>query len=951
MHKRILLLLLVMFPVMLSSQALVSAFWKKGTVSVSPGSMISNVLCVTNGTDAPLTVSINIIPPGNWRTLLDTARKYEIPAADTIYIPVRILPPPKEISSNTQFPVIAEVVSVKSSAVLGRTTFISVGPRVVGWNVNTTPSEVFYFKQNSQTANLAVDLHNTGNADQSVFVSLHSLSSNFRFVDTTKRNVEQTFNEILLRRNSDTTLNYTVSYEVQGRNITRLDIDNFRPRSSTDEQVFTMNLHTSESKLGGEKFFSTNKNIRFKKPANILKVNKWGNASIPLIAELNTFNIMGNLPGANLVLRGNYQIGPDRTFSYFVQQNFFNFKPSLQTLRNNFFTLSYADKKMVVSAGNINGMFGAGIPMTGKGISGLYHLTKQHSVGLFATRGPGFLGVASRYAFGVAHQFRINKNFNVLNLLGRVQLVNISSAINFFSTRLNYHFRNHNIYWSGTLTSFTSPALNVLGALTSVGYSGVFLKKKIVESLRFTYNNAAFGNAGTERIQIINRSQFNIKSKLSLILQNNFNKSKSISSTYDILTFNNQLFLPTYIDNSRISGGVFYNYAKFGNEVIHFRGVGIDYSYFSQESRMRLFSSTRMGYNKLPTRPGSGELFTFTTFNSIQYRVFTFIARYIYGPTLSPAIYYNISRTPYPQSVYLSIQHQYQFRNQCYVVQSNITYSANKGARSQNAGLYTELYYFSYSNWRFKLSAGYNISYFNNSGDTLMVTTDRMAGDISQNLQFGLGIRKEFGLKVPKKWARIRYFTVTYVAFIDNNGNGIRDRDEIDLENVVVKNGDLEVITNKSGKAVLANVKMGTYPLRAFSLDNISGYYPNIQDSIDIQQTGIIYIPFTKAVQVSGSISLNKIIDDGNQVFLDNIRVTAVSASGSVYSTLTDKNGNFQLYVPAGTYTISVNEMQFGENYVLAQNNIIIDLSEGVSAINQSFIFNERPRKINKKTY
>jgi hypothetical protein len=226
-----------------------------------------------------------------------------------------------------------------------------------------------------------------------------------------------------------------------------------------------------------------------------------------------------------------------------------------------------------------------------------------------------------------------------------------------------------------------------------------------------------------------------------------------------------------------------------------------------------------------------------------------------------------------------------------------------------------------------------------------------MAGDISQNLQFGLGIRKEFGLKVPKKWARIRYFTVTYVAFIDNNGNGIRDRDEIDLENVVVKNGDLEVITNKSGKAVLANVKMGTYPLRAFSLDNISGYYPNIQDSIDIQQTGIIYIPFTKAVQVSGSISLNKIIDDGNQVFLDNIRVTAVSASGSVYSTLTDKNGNFQLYVPAGTYTISVNEMQFGENYVLAQNNIIIDLSEGVSAINQSFIFNERPRKINKKTY
>ena len=953
MWARLLLLLLIVTPILSKGQnaAGINTFWVKGIVSVIPGSMISNVLCINNNSGETIKGKITIISPGNWRSLADTSKLYEIGTGDTIFVPVRILPPPSEINSNTQYPVIAELREQKSDALLSASNFFASGPRIVGWHVKTLPSDVFYFKQNDQNNVFALNLQNIGNADQPVFVTIKSLSTKLCIKDSTNKNIDYAFREVLLRQNLDTTITFRVCYKEDKRNSTRIDIDNYSPKSSTDELAFTMNVRTSESKIGGNNFFSTNNNIKFKKPANIFRVNKWGASAIPVIVELNTFNIMGNLPGANLVLRGSYQIGNERSFSYFLQQNFFSFRPTIQTLRNNFFTLNYADKKFAISAGNINGIFGAGIPVGGKGFSVQYKFSQNQSFGIFATRGPGFLGAPSRFAYGAVHQIKINRDISALSLIGQVRLLNTSTLLNFVSSRVNFHRKEHNISLAGTLTSASGNNNTTVGILAAAGYNGAYLDKRLMTSLRMAYNNSAFGNFNTERFQIINRTQFRYSKKLMLILQNNFNNNRSASTTFDFLTFNNQLFVPINYEKFRFSGGLLYNYARFGFEVVHFRGVGLDYSYFSLDENIRVFSSTRMGYNRLSNRPGTGELFTFTTFNSIQYKVLTIVARYIYGPTVSPSIYFNISQSPYPQSLYLSLQHQYQFKNQCYVIQNNVTYTVNKGARSQNAGIFSELYYYSYSNWRFKLSVGYNVSYFGNTADTLAMTTDLQEGDITQNLQVGVGIRKEFGIMIPKKFAKTRYVTITYHAFIDNNGNGIRDRDEVDLENVVVNNGDFEVITDKYGKATVLNIKSGTYPIRVFALEEIYGFYPQITDSILLDNSSVVPIPFKKAVKISGTIAVNKIINDGVPLLLDNIRITAVASDGRSYSAVTDKNGFYFLYVPSGRYTLTINDNQFGENFVLAQNNVVVDLVEGIAAISQSFVFNERPRKINKKKF
>ncbi len=948
--RTVVFLLLFFSSVLLPGQAgLVSVSFKRVLVTINPGDMVSNVLCVSNGTDQDQAFNINFITPGGWKYFSDSLKKYNVAAGDTTYIPIRLFPAPNKIMPNKQYPIIIEIIN-KNGVAITSATFFCMGPRQIGWDVRTKPDNIFYFRQNDPYNFFDLLINNKGNAEQQIFISLSSLSNNLCIVDSTKKNTNELFRQISLQPGADTSMRFHVCYKTIRRNTARIDIDNYRPRSPQDELSFSMNVHTSESKAAGSNFFSTNNNLKFRKPANILKVNNWGTAAVPMIAELNTYNIMGNIPGANLTLRGIYQGEKDRSVSYFVQQNFTSFRPGSFTLRNNYFTVSYADKKMMISAGNINGVMGAGIPLSGKGVSGLYHIDNKNTVGAFLTRGPGFFGAASRYAGGLIYMLKVNKDLSLTNMIGRVQLISIPSAMNFISSRANYHLKNHNFNASATFTSLTISNTTYIGYLATVGYSSVLLKKKILESVRISFNNSSFSNLGSKRLQIVNRTQYQLPNKLMFVLQNNFNTYyiPSLATTYTI--FNNQLFMPINMKAGKLSPGIFYNYADLSTERVHFRGVGLDYSYYSMQNPMRLFSSVRMGYNHLPMHPDAGNFFSLSLFNSIQWKIFTLISRYNYGPTVGPYIYNNISRGKYPQALYLSFQYQYQFKNPCYLIQSNITYSNNNSFNSQNTGIYTDFYFFSFSGWRVRLTLGYDLSIFSSYSDSVVVGTNRNK-NLAQNIQIGAGIKKEFGIKLPKKLVKTRFFTITYVAFIDNNGNKIRDRNEVALENVVIKTGDQEVITDKGGQATILNIKMGNYKLLVFPLDPVYGFFPRTSDSLTVIQSGIVNIPFSRAVEISGAISVNRITDDGNPILLDNIRITAVDSLGNSYSSLTDKNGEYKIYVPFGNYTMTVNDMIFGENFVLAQNNVKLDLSEGISSIDQSFIFNERQRKMIKKKF
>ena len=82
---------------------------------------------------------------------------------------------------------------------------------------------------------------------------------------------------------------------------------------------------------------------------------------------------------------------------------------------------------------------------------------------------------------------------------------------------------------------------------------------------------------------------------------------------------------------------------------------------------------------------------------------------------------------------------------------------------------------------------------------------------------------------------------------------------------------------------------------------------------------------------------------------LANIKVTATNGQG--YHTLTDFEGNFEFYMPNGSYTVSIDEAILGSKYKLAKNDILVYLSQGVEGVFITFYIIERKRKVNRQAF
>ncbi|MBK8585593.1 MAG: carboxypeptidase regulatory-like domain-containing protein [Bacteroidetes bacterium] len=120
---------------------------------------------------------------------------------------------------------------------------------------------------------------------------------------------------------------------------------------------------------------------------------------------------------------------------------------------------------------------------------------------------------------------------------------------------------------------------------------------------------------------------------------------------------------------------------------------------------------------------------------------------------------------------------------------------------------------------------------------------------------------------------------------------------------------------------------------------------------MDKRQT--IYIALTKGVRLTGTLLVDQDKYSNVDVKMDiaRIRVTAIDSSGKTYSALTDRNGNFMMYVPTGIYTLTVNESALGNNYMLLQNKISIDLSYFTDNFSITFNAVEKKRKMNIKKF
>jgi hypothetical protein len=440
----------------------------------------------------------------------------------------------------------------------------------------------------------------------------------------------------------------------------------------------------------------------------------------------------------------------------------------------------------------------------------------------------------------------------------------------------------------------------------------------------------------------------------SFTMANSYNHTQTLSTVVaEVSSLTNQVALNRSSGSKSIQPKVFYNIFHQPTFSYTIRGAGLSFNQFNVKTGTRFSTTIEGGVNTPVNIPNSSET-SYMQWSSLAFfKTVSLNARYLSGTYgyVPPAA--GGSTTPNQQLFMSSAQHQYVLRNGKVMIQTGANYFYNNAFKQHSITLTPDIYYFSKDGWRFRVSFNYNlissIPLKNNYG-TQPTSEDAQTRMTTQNTFISLGIRKEFNLPIPFK--KVKFCDVKFVAFYDVNGNGIKDNSEKELENVVVRVGEDEVITNSAGEAHMRNIDIKKHSIAAFALDNQDGWFPNIEDSMVVFKHKTMNIPFVKGIRIKGKITIDResINADADEPFdLSRIRITA--SSQKQISVLTDFNGSFEFYLPYGKYVLTMDEGVLGSRYKIARNNYEIDVNKDADGMVISYLIIEKKRKIVKKVF
>lgn len=939
-------------------------------VELKKGEIVSNVLRVVNASTKPKSFYIDISHPLKWKPLINTNKLFELKPGDTIFVPIRVIPG-TEFKGNMSYLINAFLTNEEGKQISSDFFFTST-KKVVKWEMNVVPRERIYFLNNEKTTNFGLYIFNAGNENQDILLTMNEIGRNIVLQDTAGKIITKKFFDLNIAPERDTTMNFKMSYFEGRRNFRMIDNETYLPRSNTEEKKFTLFAKTTESKQSSKNVFTTGKKIDFVRLSNLKKVNPYGTSVVPLIVDANIYNILGNQPIMSLILKGNTLLENGANLIYFTQLNYTGYNYSTEFLRNNSWFVGYYEKRGDIQIGNVASTGAVGLSSSGRGISGHYNIGQKQTIGAFYTRTPTIFGKADRTTFGLSHRFILDTRKQLLSSIGRIINDRAKITTDYVGARIGFDLTSqHQFGAAATLTRNVSTAIpgariQTFGYLVNANYSGLYFKNRLATNLRATYSTRDFAAVGSTRLILTHRSVYRLTKKWTTILQNNYNQFESpyyengVRTVINNSIFNNQLYLVSNNSDQKFMPNVFYNISDVFKTVLHYRGVGVDYNYFSLEKNLRFSTSVKGGYNKIVNYPNIKEYFTLQLFTLCQYQNISLNVRYNYGPQSARVVDSTLGFR-YPQLFYISLQHQYLFKDTRFMLQTNGNYSYSNLSFNHSFGIYPEMYFFSYDGWRFKLSFGYNVNISNRNkaglydpASSLQRTGDEsLKPQVTQNFSMGAGIRKEFGIPIPKRFTKVRYANVQFIAFLDANGNRVKDNNEIALENVVVRLNEDEALTNELGAARFLNIRHGNYLLSIIQLEDYKGWFPLKTDSIVVEQTNEkYYIPFVRGIKLAGNIVMDRekyAADANEQLDLSRIRVTVTDSAGKAFSTLTDPKGGYTLYVPSGNYILTMDEAVLGERFGLAQNNIEIELKIGMDGFFYSFYVIEKKRRVNMK--
>jgi hypothetical protein len=280
--------------------------------------------------------------------------------------------------------------------------------------------------------------------------------------------------------------------------------------------------------------------------------------------------------------------------------------------------------------------------------------------------------------------------------------------------------------------------------------------------------------------------------------------------------------------------------------------------------------------------------------------------------------------------------------------------------KKNNIGIFSQLFYYTNNNFRFSiftnfaLNSSIRVDYKNLSSNATPIVTEGSERNISNSLNFGATIKKDFAIPIPRRFRNNKFCDSKFVVFFDVNGNNKMEEGEVPLENVVLRMNDYEVITDEKGSASFINISFAKYRLQVFPLIDVGSWFPNVSDSMEVCGPEPIYIPFTKGVQVYGLVELDREEYAGQlyeKLDISRFKLYLIDSIGKTHTSVTDNKGNFNFYVPYSKYTLKFDENALGTNFYLPENDIELDLSSGIESYYHHFLIIEKKRKVKKKIF
>ena len=938
----------------------VSTKFSKPTEELKKGQIVSNVLKIINHADIPLNFSVDAIFPGGWNRIDSKNKIHVAKPKDTVFVPIIILPT-KLVNGNTEIIVNTFIID-EDGQQIGNNFFTLTTTKKVAWSIDIKNNTNFYFKNDENTKDFNFSINNNGNYNQDIFVSYTIPRKDLILTDTLlKPFIEPNKTFTLLPGEKKEIKHKIIASSFNKRNEKRISTNNFLPLTNTQRITRTLIVNTSEPKIRKTDLQRKTK-INFIKLPNEIEANSFGYPNLPLIVDLTAQNILDNRSFLSLNLQGFKQLNPEASLVYFTQLNYSNSFFSNNVFKNAPWYVGYFDDKKSIEIGQVNGDL-IGASSSGKGIKVGYQFNEKHSAGGFYVNSNGFFSSEnSIISYGGWYKFKYNENIRLKASAGRssnnfTERVNNSIILQPSVNFLNSHSISFISGFNNLQFKVNDISQSTNGYLIGTNYSSITFKKKLRSNINVRYNDKYFSNGSSERINISQRFNYQLSKDWIAIATNNFQKSNIFNRNTDTFLYTQENFFSNVsFSKKTLKGsyqpGVFFEYRNFPNNSFVLRGLNFRYSLYNFEKNLLTSLFTRAGYAKPKNVIDSEEYFSLEMSGLFRYQTWSLTGRYNLGTFSSISSQQNQNNFSTPQSLRLSIQNQYLFPNKQFVLESNLIYSYNNIFKNHSLGIFPQLFYFSDSGWRFGLSANYmfTTSDFSSVYDTTNIGQNSnqlpVGPTVNSNLNLNFSLRKEFGVPIP--FTNKTAASAKFVSFLDINGNNIKDKDEVSIQNIVVKLNKHEVITNFEGEASIKNLQQGNYKLEILPLEELNGWFANTKDSIFINEDGINYIPFVRGIKVYGDISLDRqkiAVTDDKKLDLSRIKISAIKGD-KIYNTLTNKNGRFEFYLPFGSYTITMDEVILNDRFRVTRNNLPVKLRNDQDGVYVSFYIIEKRRKV-----